>query len=108
MCSNASWFGWKGGNGVGSISTTLHGNGKAILEFGNCYTNGKVVAYKNDVEFASVGASATVKVEFEFHGGDVIKMSELNTAIIQFNDLEIVECTPGEITYLIYASLKTQ
>ena len=65
------------------------------MEFGNCYTGGKVVAYKNDVEFASVGASSTVKVEFEFHGGDVIKMSELNMAVIHFNDLEIVECTLG-------------
>ena len=65
------------------------------MEFGNCLeTGGQAVAYKNDVELASVGAFSTaIKVEFEYHDGDVIKISELNMAIIQFNDLEIVECT---------------
>ena len=90
ICSDASWFGWKGGSGVGSIITTLHENGKAILDFGNCNKQGIVVAYKNGVQIASVGASATSKIEFEFSNGDVIKISEVYSAIIQFNDLKIV------------------
>ena len=34
-CHN--WYGWKGGSGVGSISTTLFGGGRARLNFGNCW-----------------------------------------------------------------------
>ena len=60
------------------------------MDFGNCNKQGIVVAYKNGIQIASVGASATSKVEFEFSDGDVIKISELNAAIIQFNDLKIV------------------
>ena len=93
-CAEASWFGWDY-PGAASISTTLFGKGKAILEFGNCYSKGDVAVYKNDVEISSVGAKKKDKVEFEFHDGDVLKITELNTAIIQFNNLEIVGCSSG-------------
>ena len=39
-CAKASWFGWDW-PGAASISTTLHGKGKAILEFGNCIGIGR-------------------------------------------------------------------
>ena len=58
------------------------------MDFGNCNKQGIVVAYKNGIQIASVGASATSQVEFKFSDGDVIKISELNAAIIQFNDLK--------------------
>ena len=102
-CSGASWHGWNGGSsGIeeGSISTTLNGSGKAILDFGNCHSVGTVVAYKNGVEIATIGASATDKIEFEFSDGDVIKMTEFS-GIIQFNDLEIVKCTQGEKIHIL-------
>ena len=88
----APWFGWKY-PGVTSISTTLHGKGKAILDFENCnaYPTGDVTVYKNDIKLSSVGANKGDQVEFEFHDGDVLKITE-NQGIIQFNDLKIVEC----------------
>ena len=93
MCQLASWFGWKNGGGSSSISTTLHGSGKAILDFGNCNKDWRdmnyVSAYKNDIELASVGHSATHKVEFQFSDGDVIKIKAFGFAIIQFDDLKI-------------------
>ena len=70
------------------------------MDFGNCNWRGTVVAYKNGVEIASVGASATDKIEFEFVDGDVIKMTEFS-GIIQFNDLEIVKCTQGEKIHIL-------
>ena len=91
MCQLASWFGWGGGGS--SISTILHGSGKAILDFGNCNTVvmrvNMVVAYKNDKELASVGFSAKHKVEFQFSDGDVIKLKAFGFGIIQFEDLKI-------------------
>ena len=99
-CSGASWHGWNAGAAEGSISTTLHGSGKAILDFGNCNWGGTVVAYKNGVEVASVGSSATHKIEFEFVDGDVIKMTEFSNGILQFNDLEIVKCTQGKYSVI--------
>ena len=70
------------------------------MDFGNCHSVGTVVAYKNGVEIASIGASATDKIEFEFNDGDVIKMTEFS-GIIQFNDLEIVKCTQGEKIHIL-------
>ena len=93
-CTEASWFGFVY-PGDASISTTLLGKGKAILEFGNCHSGGNVAAYKNDVELSSVGAKTEDQIEFEFQDGDVIKITEHNTAIIQFNDLKIVGCSSG-------------
>ena len=77
------------------------------MDFGNCNGGGTVVAYKNGVEIASVGASATDKIEFEFNDGDVIKMTEFK-GIIQFNDLEIVKCTQGEKTIFCYLLVHKQ
>ena len=94
MCQSASWFGWNAGFNSGSISTILHGSGKAILDFGNCESvddreGNIVVAYQNDKELASVGAGDTHIVEFQFSDGDEIKITENNLAFIQFNDLKI-------------------
>ena len=89
-CDKAFWFGWDH-PGATSISTTLHGKGEAILDFGNCNAMGDVTVYKNDIKLSSVGAEKVDQVEFEFHDGDVLKITE-NQGIIQFNDLEIVEC----------------
>ena len=62
------------------------------MDFGNCWSGGNVDAYKNDVELLSVGAKSEDQVEFEFEDGDVLKIIEHNTAIIQFNNLRIVGC----------------
>ena len=65
------------------------------MEFGNCHSDGNVAAYKNDVQLSSVGANTEDQIEFEFQDGDVIKITEHNEAIIQFNDLKIVGCSLG-------------
>ena len=55
---SASWYGWNY-PGDSSISTILHGNGKAILEFGNCNSGGTVVASINDEEILRAESSLT-------------------------------------------------
>ena len=78
------------------------------MDFGNCHGGGTVVAYKNGVQIASVGGSATYRIEFEFSDGDVIKITE-GYGIIQFNYLEIVKCNQGEdINILLFTNTYTQ
>ena len=93
----ASWYGWNY-PGDSSISTTLHGNGKAVLEFGNCNSGGKVVALINDEEISCVGPG-TYNVTFEFQDGDELKISESGDesyAIMHFNGLKFISCSSGK------------
>ena len=89
-CSKNSWFGFTGDNPVGFVSTIFKGSGKATLNYGNCYSTGVVKVYVNN--FLRSKASANVKhkmVTFEYSKGDVLKILEINTAIIKLNSLEL-------------------
>ena len=94
-CQN--WYGWIGypeasGN-VGSISTTLSGSGRARLDFGNCHDTGTVKAFLDGQEIGSADALIPHKVvEFNFNPGSVLRISEYDVAVIQFNNLEIIDC----------------
>ena len=103
-CSSASWFGWKKADAVGSISTTLYGNGRATLQYANCNTQGMVVVYLNDAQIFVHAHTQTVETkEFEFFDGDVVKISEENSGVIQFNDLSISGCSGIYAVYLIFS-----
>ena len=96
FCSEYSWYGWAPNDKQASISTTLHGIGKAVLEFGNCWKSGKVVAYKNNVEIKSIDARNEAQVEFDFENGDVLKITEHGEGIIRFDDLRFDWCAPSD------------
>ena len=92
-CQN--WYGWRYENGdkVGSIITTLSGSGRARLDFGNCNTIGTVKAFLDGQEIGSADALIPHKVvEFNFNPGSVLRISEYDIAVIQFNNLEIIDC----------------
>ena len=99
-CQN--WYGWIGypeesGN-VGSISTTLSGSGRARLDFGNCHDTGTVKAFLDGQEIGSADALIPHKVvEFNFNPGSVLRMSEYDIAVIQFNSLEIIDCPSSKM-----------
>ena len=90
-----TWFAWDY-PGHTSISTTLHGTGKAVLEFGNCL-DGKVVAYKNDQEIQSAGKKSDAKVIFDFQDGDELKIQEESeswtSGVIKFKSLDFISCS---------------
>ena len=59
-CGNGNaWYGFIGGTSVGSISTTLHGCGNGTLNFGNCWSNGNVIAYLDGNEIGKVSFLTT-------------------------------------------------
>ena len=91
VCSN--WYGFNNGNNIGSVSTTFNVKGRARLDFGNCYTSGTVFALLDGNVIASVPQNTPSKtVEFDFNVGSILKITEENVAIIQFNSLNILQC----------------
>ena len=90
VCKN--WYGFSHPES-GSIATTLSGSGRARLDFGNCYKTGTVTAFLDGQEIGSADALIPHKVvEFNFNPGSVLRMSEYDIAVIQFNNLEIIDC----------------
>ena len=108
-CSEAYWFGWNPETAIATISYTFQSNGRAILSFGNCMTQGRVVAEienrSGQKTTSEVMAESVTEMRFYFKEGDVLEISEKDGAIIQFNSLEIVGCPPGMdlFSYLQYA-----
>ena len=89
MCSN--WYGWTSGNPIGSITTTFNGIGRAKLDFGNCWRWDTVTATLDGTVIATAsGNTPSMKVEFDFHIGSILKITE--NGIIQFNSLNILQC----------------
>ena len=90
-CQN--WYCFKPGTPVGSIKTTLSGNARGKLDFGNCYTGGVVKVFLDNTEIASAPANTTSKtIEFDYYDGNELKLVEENTGIIMFNSFEVLDC----------------
>ena len=81
----------------------MHGTGKAVLEFGNCARDGKVVAYKNFQEIKSVYYQGDAKVVFDFQDNDLLTIEEESenwtSGAIKFKSLDFLSCSsePGKI-----------
>ena len=89
-CQN--WYGWGKSEKVGSIVANLSGSGRARLDFGNCHNSGTVKAFLDGQEIGSADALTPHKVvEFFFIPGSMLRISEA-VAVIQFNNLEIIDC----------------
>ena len=84
-----SWFGW-GGNGY--IETTLHGCGRARLDFGNCAQCKVSVQLCGKTIATHCFASKTI--EFDFKEGDVLRLSHCTSkgGIIKFNSFKVIHC----------------
>ena len=97
VCSN--WYGFNNGNTTGSVSTTFNVKGRARLDFGNCHTSGTVYAYLDGKVIASAPQTTPSKtVDFDFNIGSILKITEENVGIIQFNSLNIIiQCNEEKI-----------
>ena len=84
MCrSTNTWYGFTSGSGIASIATTFKGKGEATLSFGNCHSIGYVRATLNGNSIGQANAGERKDVSFEYSIGDVLKIEEVNTAIIK-------------------------
>ena len=82
-CQN--WYGWTSGS-MGTMNTTLTGEGKAELDFGNCGTSGHVKVYLDGLEIESAGPGETKLVQFNYIDGTKLAIHEVS-GIIQVNSL---------------------
>ena len=86
--ANTNWYGWGGGDVVGTASVTLTGYGSAELNFGNCFSNGSVQVYLSNSLLSTATASELSRnVIFDYHKGDVLTIIELGDGNIKLNSL---------------------
>ena len=95
--SHKIWYGWSGGNAVGTFSATLEGSGEATIDFGNCWSAGVVNLYLDDTKLAtaSVGQKSMGFI-FSFTPGSVLKIKdEGGNAVVSFNSINF-SCTSAD------------
>ena len=88
-----NWYGYNGGESIGSIKAKLKGCGTAKLNFGNCFTQGITQVTLNEKIIGAASPETMTKIiEFDFDDGVILELQELYTGIIVFNDLTITKC----------------
>ena len=97
-----SWYNYSYGpfyEGEGSIKTTLHGCGKAELDFGECWNSDSLnyhIDHYTQVKLngIEIGRAKEVskKIQFNFKEGDVLELRDRGYTVIRFNDFTILSC----------------
>ena len=93
-----SWYGYNYYN-KGSIKTTLHGCGKAEIDFGDCW--GRLSNWRDPYTQVNLngneigrayGGDLSKKIQFDFKEGDILELLERDRAMIRFNNFTILSC----------------
>ena len=95
-----TWYGFKFlevGEKVGTVKAKFTGSGTATLDYGNCFTAGKVNVYLNaELKDVAVSNTPSKKITFDFSPNDVLLLSETDEdAIIKLNTLTLT-CNKGK------------
>ena len=88
-CSSDTFYGYRGGGSVGSVSAIFKGSGKGNLSYGNCYETGNVIVSLNGVEIHRSKSNSKKEVSFQYKRGYVLKIEEHETAIIKLYSLDL-------------------
>ena len=87
------WYIFLGGSTSCFIKTTLNGNGRAKIDFGNCSSDVGAKLWLDGNEIASAGADEeNVVKEFDFTDGSELKLTEEGQGVITFNSFEVLTC----------------
>ena len=93
QCGGIGFWGYENGAAAGYVQATFKGFGIGTLEFGNCYTSGITKVYMNGDLIASAGSTQQSKViSFKYKSGDILKITEEQTAIIKINSFKLDAC----------------
>ena len=100
-CPN--WHTFASGTPSCYIKTTLNGNGRAKIDFGNCYSNGVAKLFLDGKEIASAGASEpNIVKEFDFTDGSELMLTDESYGVISFNSFEDLNCKPSNPSKCLY------
>ena len=88
-CGTHTFWGYKYGKKVGTMSYVFKGHGGATLKFGNCYTRGETKVYLNDKFIRSAKSKTKNQISFTYKPGDTLRLKEVNTGIIIIYSLMI-------------------
>ena len=97
-CSSDTFYGYRGGKLVGSVSAIFKGSGKGTLSYGNCYKTGYVAVFLNGVEIGRSSSNSRGLVTFQYRRGDTLRIEEHDVAIIKLYSLDLED---GGKWYLI-------
>ena len=93
QCGANTWYGFSDKDKIGDVQATLNGYGDGGLNYGNCHGKGVVNVFLNNALISSANANVKLKtVAFSYRQGDVLKITEEDSAIIKLNSFEI-QCT---------------
>ena len=98
MCirpSRPTWWGWGGLNNqneTSSIITILCGCGVGKLGFGDCSAKYGMKVHLNGNEIGMAARGEKKTIEFNFKDGDILKLTEYEYGVIQFNSFTILSC----------------
>ena len=91
-CGNGlEWFGYYS-SGDGVIKTTLHGCGKAILDYGNCHEEGTVGIFLDSYLIGATYHTPSKLISFSYTNGSILEIKEIQQGIIKFNNFTVIEC----------------
>ena len=86
-CNTETFYGYRSGNTFGSVAATFKGWGIGTLSYGNCDNTGFVLVSLNGTEIGRSTANSQDLVNFRYGSGDVLKIEEIDDAIIKLYSL---------------------
>jgi len=72
------------------LSYTFPVSGMVKFEWGHSWFGGSVVVLKNDILIDSLNARGSMTTDFQVNAGDVLKIKEINTSVINIHRLTII------------------
>ena len=78
-CGTHTFWGYKYGKKVGTMSYVFKGHGEATLKFGNCYTRGETKVYLNDKRIGSAKSKTKNEIILSYKPGDILRLTGRET-----------------------------
>ena len=86
-----TFYGYKEGNRVGSVSAIFKGSGKGTLKYGDCsdsYRETFSTVWLNDVQIDET-VTPDGSVHFQYNAGDFLEIKEHHDAILKIFSLDV-------------------
>ena len=90
FCNSDSFYGFKSGYDVGTVTAIFRGHGRAFLNFGNCGKQGYTKVFLNNLCIGIAGPKTPSKdISFHYSPGSILFIEEHFSGIIKLNYLKL-------------------